>query len=108
RSTHTLTHTHTHHTHTHTHTNTHTHTHTHTHSHRDTHTYTHTLMTHTHTQTQENMPAMQCKSINEWQYQFPSSLCSLTAEPPRRLRCFIGDITLLMAGLDPRQPPHCV
>src|SRR4029434_371675 len=29
-------------------------------------------MAHTHTQTQENMPAMQCKSINEWQYQFPS------------------------------------
>src|SRR4029434_1063154 len=29
-------------------------------------------MAHTHTQTQENMPAMQCKSLNYWQYQSPS------------------------------------
>src|SRR4029434_6512182 len=28
--------------------------------------------THTHTHTGENMLAMQYKSINEWQYQFPS------------------------------------
>src|SRR4029434_1214469 len=71
-----LAHTHTNilihsHTHTqqHTHTHTHTYTHRHTLKHRHTHPHTHT---HTHTHTQENMLAMQCKSINEWQYQFPS------------------------------------